>query len=323
MNIALHRRARTTPAVRREIRRPDLSGRKSAEKYGIGGSTVRKWKYRDTAEDFSHRTHNLHAPLTASEEAVVVELRGTLLLPLDDLLVVVREFICPHMSRSALDRRLRRHGVSNLKKLIPEEENENNPLKTFKDYEPGFVHADIKYLPRMPDETGRKYLFVGIDRATRRVYMEIRVSKTAESARSFLKHLIEKAPFVISKILTDNGKEFTDRFRPSGERGPTGKHVFDRECTENGIERRLIKPRRPQTNGMVERFNGGIKEVVQQTEFESSCQLKETPLHYLRIYNHHIPQKNLGHITPVEALKNRRKTYPGLFKKQAQLSELT
>ena len=316
MNIALHKRARTTPAVRREIQQSKLSERKLSEKYGIGRSTVRKWKYRDTTDDFSHRPHNLHATLTDAEEAVVIELRGTLLLPIDDLLVVVREFLCPHMSRSALDRCLRRHGVSNLKELIPAEENENNPPKTFIDYEPGFVHIDIKYLPRMPDETERKYLFVGIDRATRRVYMEIRASKTAESARSFLKNLIKKAPFMISKILTDNGKEFTDRFRPSGEREPTGKQAFDQECTGHGIERRLIKPRRPQTNGMVERFNGGIGEVVRQTKFESSRQLKETLLQYLRIYNHHIPQKNLGHITPVEALKNWRKTHPDLFKKQ-------
>ncbi len=316
MNIALHKRARTTPAVRREIQQSKLSERKLSEKYGISRSTVRKWKYRDTTDDFSHRPHNLHATLTDAEEAVVIELRRTLLLPIDDLLVVVREFLCPHMSRSALDRCLRRHGVSNLKELIPAEENENNHLKTFKDYKPGFVHIDIKYLPRMPDETERKYLFVGIDRATRWVYMEIRASKTAESARSFLKNLIKKAPFMISKILTDNGKEFTDRFCPSGEREPTGKQAFDQECTGHGIEHRLIKPRRPQTNGMVERFNGRIGEVVRQTKFESSRQLKETLLQYLRIYNHHIPQKNLGHITPVEALKNWRKTHPDLFKKQ-------
>lgn len=285
MNIALHKRARTAPAIRLEIRQSKLSERKLAEKYGISRSTVRKWKYRDTTGDFSHRPHNLHATLTDPEEAVVVELRKTLLLPLDDLLVVVREFICPYMSRSALDRCLRRHGVSNLKELIPAEENEKNPPKTFKDYEPGFVHADIKYLPRMPDETERKYLFVGIDRATRWVHMEIRASKAAESARSFPSNLIEKAPFMITKILTDNGKEFTDRFRPSGEREPTGNHLFDQECAGHGIEHRLIRPRRPRTNGMVERFNGRIKEVVRQTKFESSRQVKETLLQYLRIYN--------------------------------------
>ena len=41
---------------------------------------------------------------------MVVHLRRTLLLPLDDLLAVTREFICPNVSRSGLDRCLRRHG---------------------------------------------------------------------------------------------------------------------------------------------------------------------------------------------------------------------
>ena len=50
---------------------------------------------------------------------MVVELRKTLLLPLDDLLVVTREFIHPEVSRSGLDRCLRRHGVSDLKALCP------------------------------------------------------------------------------------------------------------------------------------------------------------------------------------------------------------
>ena len=86
------------------------------------------------------------------QEWVVVELRKLLLLSLDDLLVVVREFICPELSRSALDRCLRRHGVARLVELLPEAEGQPPLPKTFKDYEPGFVHVDVKYLPRMPDE---------------------------------------------------------------------------------------------------------------------------------------------------------------------------
>lgn len=314
MNITLHKRARTTPAIRREIQQSKLSERKLAAKYGISRDTVRKWKCRETVEDYSHTPHNLNTSLTPAQEVIVIELRTSLLLPIDDLLVAVRKFLCPEMSRSALDRCLRRHGVSNLKNLIPDEEKQEKPLKTFKYYKPGFIHADIKYLPQMPDEESRKYLFAAVDRATRWVHLEVRASKTAEEARSFLRNLIEKAPFFISKILTDNGKEFTDRFCPTGEREPTGQHVFDQECAEHGIEHRLIKPRKPQTNGMVERFNGRIKEVVQQTRFESARQLEETLIRYLQIYNSNIPQRNLGHVTPVEALDKWRKTHPDLFK---------
>jgi transposase len=143
MNITLHKRARTTPAIRREIQQSGLSERKLAAKYGISRDTVRKWKHRDTVEDYSHTPHNLDTSLTAFQEEIVIELRTSLLLPIDDLLVVRRKFLFSTMSRSALDRCLRRHGVSNLKDLISEEDKQGNSAKTFKDYTPGFIHADI------------------------------------------------------------------------------------------------------------------------------------------------------------------------------------
>ncbi len=79
---------------------------------------MRKWKNREDISDRSHRPHNLRTTLTPAQEAIVVELRRTLLLPLDDLLVITREFINEAASRSALDRCLRRHGASNLKALM-------------------------------------------------------------------------------------------------------------------------------------------------------------------------------------------------------------
>ncbi len=93
-------------------------------------------------------------------------------------------------------------------------------VKTFKDYESGYIHVDVKYLPKMPDESHHKYLFVAIDRATRWVFLKITASKSANTAQRFLKDLIAKAPFKISKVLTDNGKEFTCRFCVTGERKP-------------------------------------------------------------------------------------------------------
>ncbi|MCB2262302.1 MAG: DDE-type integrase/transposase/recombinase, partial [Candidatus Thiosymbion ectosymbiont of Robbea hypermnestra] len=130
------------------------------------------------------------------------------------------------------------------------------------------------YLPQMPDEAQRTDLFVAIERATRWVYVEILKDKSARSASGFLKRLIAKAPFTIIKLLTDNGKEFTDRFCATGERHPTGHHACDRVCAKHAIEHRLIKPRRPQTNRMVERFNGRIADVLRTHRFDSSTSLK-------------------------------------------------
>jgi hypothetical protein len=92
-----------------------------AERYGISEQTVWKWRKRDSVQDRSHTPHRLQTTLTPAQEAVAVALRKTLLLPLDDLLAVVREFLNPHVSRSGLDRCLRRHGVGNLRDLKPKE----------------------------------------------------------------------------------------------------------------------------------------------------------------------------------------------------------
>jgi len=166
----------------------------------------------------------------------------------------------------------------------------------------------------MPDENRRKYLFAAIDRATRWVYVEILDDKSAASASGFLERLIAKAPFTLTKILTDNGKEFTDRFCATGERAPTGQHRFDQVCAQHFIEHRLIKPRTPQTNGMVERFNGRIAEVLATTRFDSSQSLEQTITRYVQVYNQHIPQKALGHIAPIQALNNWAEKRPNYSK---------
>jgi len=45
--IQLHKMARTTPVIRKEIREATLSERELARKYNITRDTVRKWKYRE------------------------------------------------------------------------------------------------------------------------------------------------------------------------------------------------------------------------------------------------------------------------------------
>lgn len=311
----IHPLARTTPRTRTEIKASSESLSSVAERYNITAATARKWRGRDDPQDRSHRPHKLSTTLTPAQELLVVELRRTLLLPLDDLLVVTREFINADVSRSGLDRCLRRHEVSDLRSLQPEIEGQVKPLKTFKDYEPGYLHIDIKYLPQMPDETQRRYLFVAIDRATRWVYMRTYRDQTEVSSTDFLRRLMQAAPMRIKTILTDNGSQFTDRFTSTG-RVPSGQHVFDTACGTAGIEHRLCPPRHPQTNGMVERFNGRISDLIRQTRFRSAAELDDTLKHYLSTYNHLIPQRALKHQSPIQALKKWRAERPELFVKR-------
>jgi transposase InsO family protein len=306
MNIRLHSQARTTPAIRREIQASTLSERQLARKHGLTRTTVRKWRRRTSIEDASHRPHTLHTTLSAAQEAIVLYLRQQLFLPLDDLLAVTREFLNPDVSRSGLDRCLRRHGVANLKALQPTPEVKLH--KPFKAYEPGFVHMDVKYLPAIDGEP-RRYLFVAIDRASRWVYVALKRDRTARSAQAFLKAVIQAAPCRIQKCLTDNGSEFTDRFL-NRHRTASGQHVFDQTCTQHGIEHRLIPPRHPQTNGLVERFNGRIAEVLQTHYFDSTQSLEATLLRYTDLYNCYVPRDHIS-----------RRTY-ALFEARSLLREV-
>lgn len=193
MLISLHKNATTTPATRLALQQATGTDRELAQQYGIGIGTVRKWRSTSTVHDASHTAHRLQTTLNAGQQELVIYLRSQLRLPLDDLLAVVREFIEPAMSRSALDRLLRRRGYSRLP-VQPKPESEHKP---FKAYEPGYVHVDVKYLPQMQDEDKRRYVFVAIDRATRWVFIDIEQHKTAASAKAFLAAVRKAAAFRI------------------------------------------------------------------------------------------------------------------------------
>ena len=195
--------------------------------------------------------------MTDWEEALVIELRRSLALALDDIVEAMRRCINPGLSRSAIHRCLQRHGIS--ARLT----RQKAPAAAFHTDAPaGFIHLDVKYLP--PLDRRRSYAYVAIDRATRFVDLEILPDRRAITAAGFLEHFLDRFPLAVHTVLTDNGSEFTDRFavdkklKPHDK--PSGQHAFDRICTRHRITHRLIRPFHPQTNGMVERFNRRLGE---------------------------------------------------------------
>ena len=109
-----HANATTTPEMRAFIHESDLPTAVLARLLKVSESTVRKWRKRESMSDASHVPKQLNTTLSEAQEYVVVELRTRLLLSLDELLVVCKQFINPHVSRAGLQRCLKRHGVSRL-----------------------------------------------------------------------------------------------------------------------------------------------------------------------------------------------------------------
>ena len=103
MFVRLHSQATTTPKIRALIQASNEPAWILAERHGTTEQTVWKWRKRDSVQDRSHTPHRLQTTLTPAQEAVAVVLRETLLVSLDDLLAVVREFLNPNVARSGLE----------------------------------------------------------------------------------------------------------------------------------------------------------------------------------------------------------------------------
>lgn len=127
-----HANATTTPEMRAFIHESDLPTAVLARLLKISESTVRKWRKRESMSDASHVPKQLNTTLSEAQEYVVVELRTRLLLSLDELLIVCKQFINPHVSRAGLQRCLKRHGVSRLADMEDSGEfvDADNPLSS-------------------------------------------------------------------------------------------------------------------------------------------------------------------------------------------------
>jgi hypothetical protein len=52
---------------------------------------------------------------------------------------------------------------------------------------------------------------------------------------------------------------------------------------------------------------------LQTHRFDSTADLETTLHRYVDLYNHHIPQRALGHLTPIQALKTGKCLIPIFF----------
>jgi transposase InsO family protein len=258
MELSLHANATTTPKVRAYIQRSRKPVAELSAELGVSETTIRRWRERTTVADRSHTPKKLAISLSGMEETLVCELRTRLQLPLDDIVEVMNRCANAELSRSAIHRCLVRHGLN--RRPTPDKP----AIGVFEAATVGFIHIDLKHLPAL--EKHKSYAFVAIDRATRYVYLEIHPKRDAATAEGFLKRFLAHFPHRVHTILTDNGSEFTDRFavemKDKPKDRPSGRHPFDRVCADHRIDHRLTRPYRPQTNGLVERFNRRIAEAI-------------------------------------------------------------
>lgn len=296
--LALHPQARTTPIVRREIARSREPTGVLAQRYGVSSETIRKWRKRGAqdCQDHSSRPHTLPWKATEEERAIVCALRRATGFPLDDLTFVVSHFL-PHLNRDAVYRILKAEGLGRL----PPAHQTKRKSGTFKEYDLGFVHLDIKHLPKLrtaDGESRKRFLYVAIDRCSRWVHLAVQDDETADSAIAFLKQAIAAFPVTITHVLTDRGSCFT-------------ADGFEAACRKLKVQHRTTKPYTPQTNGLVERFTGrGPREVLGIT-ISSHRDLETLLTGFNQAYNLR-RQRVLQGASPEQVVRTRLAAAPAL-----------
>jgi transposase InsO family protein len=286
--------ARTTPAVRAEIAGSKERTGVLAQRYGVSTETVRKWRQRGVEDclDHSARPHQLPWKATEEERAVVCALRRITNFALDDLPFVVTHFL-PHLHRDSIWRILKAEGLH--RRPTPVSSKPGKGKGTFKAYDLGFIHIDIKHLPKLRTSDGerrKRYLYVAIDRCSRSVHWAVKDDETERSAIAFLREAAAAFPFRLTHVLTDKGSCFTP--------------AFAQACAELGAKYRHTKPYTPQTNGMVERFNRRLSSEVLGIAIYSHRDLEQLLRGFNAAYNAR-RQRVLDGKTPNQVVAERLK----------------
>ena len=104
------------------------------------------------------------------------------------------------------------------------------------------------------------------------------------------------------EVLTDNGKQFTDRF------GKGGEVLFDRICRDNGITHRLTQPRSPTTTGKIERFHGSLRRELTDdaVPFADLAAAQAAVSEWVHEYNTRRPHQAIGLAVPASRFSTAR-----------------
>ncbi len=157
------------------------------------------------------------------------------------------------------------------------------------------VQIDVKFIAPLPGSRRKHYQFTAIDDCTRIRVLRLYDRLNQKTAIQFLDYVLEKLPFKVEVIQTDNGAEFQSQFH---------YHVLDA-----GIGHVYIKPATPRLNGKVERSHR-----IDQEEFYrmlKGVMIDDTHLFNDRLqewedfYNFNRPHGALGGQTPYERLRQK------------------
>nr|WP_319018791.1 IS481 family transposase [Microbispora sitophila] len=272
----------------------------TAAQIGVSRQTVHSWlrRYRESGlsglADRSRRPKSSPSQLSAEVEAVVCELRrehprwGPVRLVHE----VKRLGVEPVPSRMAVYRALVRHGLVSARQRRKRRE---DYLRWERPAPMQLWQMDVVGGVFLADGSEAKVV-TGVDDHSRYCVIASVVARPTGRAVCLAFAAALQRFGVPQEVLTDNGKQFTDRF------GKGGEVLFDRICRDNGIAHRLTQPRSPTTRGKVERFHQTLRRELLDdgVPFEDLAAAQAAVDAWVVEYNTRRPHQAIGMACPAE-----------------------
>lgn len=282
----------------------------TAERFQVDAKTVRKWRDRFLAEgepglsDRSSRPSRSPNRTPRSCRRRVIRLRRRRRWGADRIAFEVG------LAASTVQRILRAEGLGRLDR--GDRATDRGPVRRYQRDQPGeLIHVDIKKLAAIPpgggwrlygrgnddhgghSGAGYRYIHTALDDRTRLVYSEIRNDERALTAAAFWARAAAWFATIgirCERVITDNGSCYR-----SG--------LWHRACAATGTAVRKTRPRRPQTNGKVERYHRILlEEWAYIRPWTSETDRAHGYDGFVHFYNHHRPHGALGWATPARTL---------------------
>jgi transposase InsO family protein len=285
-----------------------------AAQAGVHRSTVHRWLVRYLAgqigglADRSHRPHRCPHQVEEAVEVAVAEMRrehprwGSRRIRLELLRKPGPWQSAPLVvpSERTIDRILIRQGLLRQRPR-------KRPRESYLRFErPGPMQlwgidivGGIQLVNITTGELREAKVVTGIDDHSRFCVMATVVERATARAvcLAFAQSLARHG--VPEEVITDNGKQFTDRF---SRYGPSrGEVLFDKICRKNGITHRLTQPGSPNQNGKVERLHGTLRPdfLDLADPFESVDAAQAAVDAWVATYNADRPHQGLDEKVPV------------------------
>lgn len=309
-----HPNAPLTPEGRRRmvacVLEQSWSIEATAERFQVDAKTVRKWRDRFLTEgeagllDRSSRPRRSPNRTPRGCRRRVIRLRRQRRWGADRIAFEVG------LAASTVQQILRAEGLGRLDR--GDRATHPDPVRRYQRDRPGeLIHVDVKKIAAIPpgggwrlhgrgnDATkghggaGYRYIHTALDDRTRLVYSEVLDDERALTAAKFWTRAAGWFAAIgirCERVITDNGSCYR-----SGH--------WHRACAATGTTVKKTRPRRPQTNGKVERYHRTLlEEWAYIRPWTSEAHRARSYDGFVHFYNHHRPHGALGWAPPARTL---------------------